>query len=247
MELSPLQMDPVPSPTCFRLEGGWVRDWRIKVALSRLSSAFAHREPYQRSRRNEPDMLGRAMRTLTSRDKNSHSMEQPIAGDELRANKRYLATRADKLLAVRFRAWSTINSGIATRSTPRTTPAWLGTASRASGGRSRRRRPRPRFARIAGVAPPRGRWSLRQCLIEAKTRHSAGGRKGPLDEAPIGVKCTRCRGYAERYCHMDGEAPCGCGSQTPRRKRAAPSSDERMGHHVSRERFCGHQIRGVRN
>jgi hypothetical protein len=54
-----------------------------RVALSWLSSAFAHREPYQRSRRNEPDMLGRAMRMLTSRDKKSRSMEQPIAVDDM--------------------------------------------------------------------------------------------------------------------------------------------------------------------
>ena len=44
-------------------------------------------------------------RHAVNRSKNSLSTEQPLAGDELRAIKRYLATREDKLpMALSFRA-----------------------------------------------------------------------------------------------------------------------------------------------
>ena len=168
MELSPLQMDPAPNPTC--------SDW--KEAGFAIGASRAHCRGYRahshiESRANDPDatnrtLLHRGMRMLISRDKNSRSMDQPIAGDELRAVKRYPATRTDERPGCSFP--SVIHDQLG-HYNPKHTAHYAcvaGLASRVSGDRGRRRRHRPRFARVVGVAPPDGQAELRQSLIEAK-------------------------------------------------------------------------------
>ena len=165
MELSPLQMDPAPNPTCSDWKEAGFAIGASRVTLPRLSSAFAHRKPCQRSRRNEPDVTA-------PRHADADILRQELAfggsANRRRRAKRYPATRTDERSGCSFP--SVIHDQLG-HYNPKHTAHYTcvaGLASRVSGDRGRRRRHRPSFARVVGVAPPDGQAELRQSLIEAK-------------------------------------------------------------------------------